>query len=404
MRARICACKCGFRALLYSLVTYAPHQEGWRDWPDETPATPSDLGPRKVPTPAGVVEQVPGRCGKRAPHGTSAHIRPGGGFFVEEPMAVESLKCKECGESYPLEARFVCEQCFGPLEVAYDFSDLDPAEARRKIQAGSRGIWRYSDFLPFEGRPGDPLEPGLTPADPRRPARRAARPGRALDQERRGQPDALLQGPRRRGRGRQGQGARLRDRRLRVDREPRERRRRPRGRRRPRLLRLRARRPRGAEAARHRHLRHQPGRHPRHLRRRQPALYGAQPDPPVGVRQRQPAPVLLRGLEDARVRDDRAARLEPARPRRRADRLGLDVHQARQGHARLARAGTGRGRAADLLRRPGARAARRWRPPSPRAGTSASPSAARHDRQEPRDRRSGRRPLRARAGAAAPAA
>jgi threonine synthase len=78
-------------------------------------------------------------------------------------MAVESLKCKECGESYPLDARFVCEQCFGPLEVTYDFSDLDPAEARRKIQAGSRGIWRYTDFLPFEGRPADPLEPGLTP-------------------------------------------------------------------------------------------------------------------------------------------------------------------------------------------------------------------------------------------------
>ena len=78
-------------------------------------------------------------------------------------MAVESLKCKECGESYPLDARFVCEQCFGPLEVNYDFSNLDPAEARRKIQAGSRGIWRYTDFLPFEGRPADPLEPGLTP-------------------------------------------------------------------------------------------------------------------------------------------------------------------------------------------------------------------------------------------------
>jgi len=78
-------------------------------------------------------------------------------------MAVQSLKCKECGEEYPLEARFVCEQCFGPLEVSYDFSDLDPDEARRKIQAGSRGIWRYSDFLPFDGRPADPLEPGLTP-------------------------------------------------------------------------------------------------------------------------------------------------------------------------------------------------------------------------------------------------
>jgi threonine synthase len=78
-------------------------------------------------------------------------------------MAVQSLRCKECGENYPLDARFVCEQCFGPLEVAYDHSDLHPEEARRKIQAGSHGIWRYSDFLPFDGRPGDPLEPGLTP-------------------------------------------------------------------------------------------------------------------------------------------------------------------------------------------------------------------------------------------------
>src|SRR5215211_510074 len=78
-------------------------------------------------------------------------------------MAPEALVCKECDSSYPLDARYVCERCFGPLEVAYDFGDLDPAEARRKIQAGSRGIWRYADFLPFDERPRDPLEPGLTP-------------------------------------------------------------------------------------------------------------------------------------------------------------------------------------------------------------------------------------------------
>ncbi len=78
-------------------------------------------------------------------------------------MALEALVCKECETRYPLEARYVCEQCFGPLEVSYDFSDLDPGEARRKIQAGSRGIWRYADFLPFSERPRDPLEPGLTP-------------------------------------------------------------------------------------------------------------------------------------------------------------------------------------------------------------------------------------------------
>ncbi|MDP9228441.1 MAG: threonine synthase, partial [Actinomycetota bacterium] len=78
-------------------------------------------------------------------------------------MAIESLNCKECGSSFELGAAYFCENCFGPLEVRYDFSGLDPDEAKRKISAGSRGIWRYSDFLPFDGRPGDPLEPGLTP-------------------------------------------------------------------------------------------------------------------------------------------------------------------------------------------------------------------------------------------------
>jgi threonine synthase len=78
-------------------------------------------------------------------------------------MSVENLKCKECATTYDFGARYFCENCFGPLEVTYDFSGLDAAEAKRRIQAGSRGIWRYADFLPFEGRPGDPLEPGLTP-------------------------------------------------------------------------------------------------------------------------------------------------------------------------------------------------------------------------------------------------
>jgi threonine synthase len=81
-------------------------------------------------------------------------------------MAVSGLRCKECGTGYPLDARYVCEECFGPLEVAYDHSGLDAEELRRKIQAGSQGIWRYADFLPFEGGPPatrTSLEPGLTP-------------------------------------------------------------------------------------------------------------------------------------------------------------------------------------------------------------------------------------------------
>jgi threonine synthase len=78
-------------------------------------------------------------------------------------MAPTSLTCKECGCTYELEARYACEQCFGPLEVAYDHGDLDVDAARRRIQAGPAAIWRYADFLPFEGRPRDALQPGLTP-------------------------------------------------------------------------------------------------------------------------------------------------------------------------------------------------------------------------------------------------
>jgi threonine synthase len=78
-------------------------------------------------------------------------------------MPVQSLQCKECRETYPLEASYVCERCFGPLEAAYDLSGLDPAETRRRIQAGPQTIWRYSEFLPFESPPAAGLPVGLTP-------------------------------------------------------------------------------------------------------------------------------------------------------------------------------------------------------------------------------------------------
>ena len=78
-------------------------------------------------------------------------------------MAVEALSCKECGATYPLEARYVCEDCFGPLEVLYDFSGLDAEGTRRRIQAGPQSIWRYADFLPFERPPKTALAAGVTP-------------------------------------------------------------------------------------------------------------------------------------------------------------------------------------------------------------------------------------------------
>jgi len=89
-------------------------------------------------------------------------------------MAVSHLQCKECGASYPLEAIYVCETCFGPLEAVYDHSTLsgDIGELRRRIQGGPQNIWRYADFLPVTDGPPGPsarlasrvgLSPGCTP-------------------------------------------------------------------------------------------------------------------------------------------------------------------------------------------------------------------------------------------------
>ena len=78
-------------------------------------------------------------------------------------MPVQALQCKECRETYPLDARYVCEHCFGPLEVAYDLTGLDAGSVGRRIQAGPQTIWRYADFLPFEGQPAPGLPVGLTP-------------------------------------------------------------------------------------------------------------------------------------------------------------------------------------------------------------------------------------------------
>lgn len=78
-------------------------------------------------------------------------------------MAVQALACKECGTEYELEARYVCERCFGPLEVRYELDSLDAGSVKRRIQAGPQNLWRYADFLPFEQAPRYALPAGSTP-------------------------------------------------------------------------------------------------------------------------------------------------------------------------------------------------------------------------------------------------
>lgn len=74
-----------------------------------------------------------------------------------------ALRCKECGREYPLEPTHVCEFCFGPLEVSYDYDALAKNISRAKITSGPTNIWRYRDFLPIESKDPIDINAGFTP-------------------------------------------------------------------------------------------------------------------------------------------------------------------------------------------------------------------------------------------------
>jgi threonine synthase len=75
----------------------------------------------------------------------------------------KGLKCRECGRPYPAQPLHVCEYCFGPLEVDYDYEAVRQAVSRRAIEAGPPSIWRYQALLPVEGEPRVGRHCGFTP-------------------------------------------------------------------------------------------------------------------------------------------------------------------------------------------------------------------------------------------------
>jgi threonine synthase len=76
---------------------------------------------------------------------------------------VRGLQCRECGELYPAEARHVCDLCFGPLEVAYDYDLIRAMVSAQSIAAGPRTLWRYRQLLPIEGERVIDTHAGFTP-------------------------------------------------------------------------------------------------------------------------------------------------------------------------------------------------------------------------------------------------
>ena len=67
------------------------------------------------------------------------------------------------GREYPKEPLHVCEFCFGPLEVNYNYDEIKESISRHSIEQGSESLWRYADLLPIDGDPTDGLNSGFTP-------------------------------------------------------------------------------------------------------------------------------------------------------------------------------------------------------------------------------------------------
>ena len=76
---------------------------------------------------------------------------------------MKTLICRECGKEYPTEALHVCDLCFGPLEVKYNYDEIKETMSRASIEAGPKSLWRYKELLPIEGSPTIGLHAGMTP-------------------------------------------------------------------------------------------------------------------------------------------------------------------------------------------------------------------------------------------------
>ena len=74
-----------------------------------------------------------------------------------------ALRCRECHREYPLAAQHVCEFCFGPVEVTYDYDRIRRNVTRESIEHGPASLWRYRDFLPVDADAAIDIGAGYTP-------------------------------------------------------------------------------------------------------------------------------------------------------------------------------------------------------------------------------------------------
>ncbi len=79
------------------------------------------------------------------------------------PDSLYQLRCRECGKTWGNVPRSFCEDCFSPLEVAYDYDALKKIARRENLSSRSFNMWRYSELLPLGEGFTPPTATGGTP-------------------------------------------------------------------------------------------------------------------------------------------------------------------------------------------------------------------------------------------------
>jgi len=76
---------------------------------------------------------------------------------------VTALKCRSCSREYPIQPLNVCDFCFGPLEVVYDYDAIARVISRERITKGPLSMLRYQDLLPIDAANAVDINSGFTP-------------------------------------------------------------------------------------------------------------------------------------------------------------------------------------------------------------------------------------------------
>ena len=77
-------------------------------------------------------------------------------------LYARALRCRKCGQEYPLKPTNLCEFCLSPLEVTYDYKAIAEVLTREELASRSQSMWRYRELLPATGEEVD-IGTGFTP-------------------------------------------------------------------------------------------------------------------------------------------------------------------------------------------------------------------------------------------------